>query len=172
MPPRVVLIGLPGSGKSSVGAELARLLRAPFADSDELVTAQTGRAVDEIFAQRGEPAFRQLEADMIAEALGTFDGVLALGGGAVTTESVRLDLAAAGVPVVLLTAGQDELLHRMSGTAHRPLLAGDAPARLAELAVAREPLYRAVATWTVETGGRCVHEVAAAVSDRLAAEHS
>ena len=89
MPPRVVLVGLPGSGKSSVGAELARRLGVAFADSDELVEAQTGRSVGEIFAQQGEPVFRQLEADLIAAALGSFDGVLALGGGAVTTESVR-----------------------------------------------------------------------------------
>lgn len=172
MPPRVVLIGLPGSGKSSVGAELARRLGVPFADSDQLVQAQTGRSVAEIFAQQGEPAFRRLEADMIAEALGNFDGVLALGGGAVTTELTRLDLAATGVPVVLLSAPHTELLARMAGTAHRPLLAGDPGGRLDELAVAREPLYRAVASWTVETGGRSVEAVAIELADRLAATQS
>jgi shikimate kinase len=172
MPPRVVLVGLPGSGKSSVGAELARRLEVPFADSDELVVAQTGRSVSQIFAQQGEPVFRQLEAELIAEALGNFDGVLALGGGAVSTDAVRQDLAASGVPVVLLTAGQDELVSRLAGTAHRPLLAGNAPARLAELAEAREPLYREVASVTVATGGRCIEQVAAELSDQLAAEPS
>src|SRR4051794_8380523 len=108
MPPRVVLVGLPGTGKSSVGAELARRLGVPFADSDELVASQTGRSVAEIFAEQGEPVFRQLEADMIAAALAGFDGVLALGGGAVTTGSVRDDLRAAGVPVVRLDAAPDE----------------------------------------------------------------
>ncbi|MDQ1742615.1 MAG: shikimate kinase [Pseudonocardiales bacterium] len=169
MPPRVVLVGLPGSGKSSVGAELAHRLGTAFADTDALVEAQTGRSVGEIFAQQGEPVFRQLEAELIAEALGNFDGVLALGGGAVTTESVRLDLAASGVPVVLLSAPPPELLARMAGTGHRPLLAGDAAARLDELAAAREPLYREVATWTVETGGRGIEAVTADLSDRLTA---
>lgn len=175
MPPRVVLVGLPGSGKSSVGAELARRLEVPFADSDELVVAQTGRSVADIFASQGEPVFRQLEADLIAEALGNFDGVLALGGGAVTTESVRLDLAASGVLVALLTAAPDELLRRMSGTGHRPLLAGPgnpAPARLAELTVAREPLYRAVASLTVATDGRSAVEVAAALHRQLVGQPS
>lgn len=167
MRPRAVLIGLPGAGKSTVGAELARLLGVAFADSDELVAQQTGRSVGEIFQHQGEQAFRQLEADMIAEALSGFDGVLALGGGAVTTESVRQDLGGCGVPVVLLTASPDELLSRLAGGEPRPLLAGDAPARLAELAGAREPLYRQVASLTVPTSGRSAAEVAAALAGQL-----
>jgi shikimate kinase len=160
MPPRVVLVGLPGTGKSSVGAELARRLGVPFADSDELITRQTGRSIAEIFAQQGEPAFRELEADLIAEALAGFDGVLALGGGAVTTGSVRADLLGSGVPVVQLSAEPDELLGRLAGATPRPLLAGDTPARLAELAAARTGWYAEVATLSVDTGGRSVAEVA------------
>ena len=160
MPPRVVLVGLPGAGKSTVGAELARRLQAPFADTDDLVAQQTGRTVSEIFSHQGEAAFRRLEADMIAEALGSFDGVLALGGGAVTTEAVRQDLLASGVLVVQLSAGLDELLSRLAGNRSRPLLAGDPGGRLAELAAAREPLYREVASLTVQTGGRSPAEVA------------
>ncbi|HEV2888106.1 MAG TPA: shikimate kinase [Jatrophihabitans sp.] len=170
MPPRVVLVGLPGAGKSSVGAELARRLGVAFADSDELIAQQTGRSVGEIFSHQGEPAFRQLEADMIAEALAGFDGVLALGGGAVTTESVRQDLLGSGVLVVRLSAPQDELLSRLAGAEQRPLLAGpgdSAAARLAELARAREPLYQEVASLTVPTGGRSPVEVAAGLAARL-----
>ena len=169
MPPRVVLIGLPGTGKSSVGTQLAHRLGLPFADSDELITHQTGRSVADIFAGQGETAFRELEADMIAEALAGFGGVLALGGGAVTTGSVRDDLLASGVPVVLLTAPLNALADRLAAAEPRPLLAGDVPARLAELAAVREPLYRAVATATVDTGGRSVDEVAADLSGQLAA---
>ncbi|HST46583.1 shikimate kinase [Jatrophihabitans sp.] len=160
MPPRVVLVGLPGTGKSSVGAELARRLGVPFADTDELVTRQTGRSVAEIFERQGEAAFRELEADLIAEALAGFGGVLALGGGAVTTGAVRADLAASGVPVVLLTAGQDELLNRLAPAEPRPLLAGNASDRLAELAAARGGWYAEVATVSIDTGGRSVTEVA------------
>ncbi|MBV9820945.1 MAG: hypothetical protein JO144_01780, partial [Actinobacteria bacterium] len=125
------------------------------------------RPVAEIFAEQGEPVFRQLEADMIAAALAGFDGVLALGGGAVTTGSVRADLAAAGVPVVALTAGPDKLLARLAGDAPRPLLAGNAPARLAELSAARTGWYDAVAGVSVETGGRTVAEVAALLHEQL-----
>jgi shikimate kinase len=167
MPPRVVLVGLPGAGKTSVGTELARRLGVPFADTDELVVRQTGRPVAEIFAEQGERVFRQLEADMIAAALAGFDGVLALGGGAVTTESVRADLAAAGVPVVRLTAGPDELLDRLAGDAPRPLLAGDPAARLAELSAARSGWYAAVAGFSVETGGRSVAELAGLLHEQL-----
>lgn len=167
MPPRVVLVGLPGAGKSTVGAELARRLGVAFADSDELIVQQTGRSVGEIFAQQGEAAFRQLEAEMIAEALASFDGVLALGGGAVTTESVRQDLVASGVLVVRLSAGQGDLVHRLSGSGRRPLLAGDASARLAELAEARDRWYAEVAAVSLDTGGRSVAEVADGVRQQL-----
>jgi shikimate kinase len=172
MAPRVVLVGLPGTGKSRVGAALARLLGVAFADSDDLIVQQTGRSVSEIFSHQGEPAFRQLEADMIAQALDGFDGVLALGGGAVTTESVRQDLLASGVLVVQLSARPDELLRRMPDGGRRPLLAGDAPARLAELTEARAGLYAEVASVTVDTGGRSVAEVAAVLHSRLIGQPS
>jgi shikimate kinase len=167
MPPRAVLIGLPGTGKTTVGAELARLLGVAFADSDELVVQRTGRTVADLFADGGETAFRELEAAVVAEAVAGFDGVLALGGGAVTTESVRRCLAASGVAVVLLTADLDDLAARLAGSAVRPLLAGDLTGRLAELAEAREPRYRQVASLTVATGGRSPAEVAAALAGQL-----
>jgi shikimate kinase len=172
MPPRVVLVGLPGSGKSAVGAALASRLEVAFADSDELITQQTGRSVSEIFSSQGEPAFRQLEADLIAEALVSFDGVLALGGGAVTTESVRGGLLASGAPVVQLSAGQEELLQRMSGSGHRPLLTGDPAARLAHLAEVRARLYAQVASLSVDTSGRSVAEVAADLHRQLVGQPS
>jgi shikimate kinase len=167
MPPRVVLVGLPGAGKSSVGAALAGRLAVPFADSDDLIIQRTGRSVAEHFQTGGEAAFRAVEAEVVAQALAGFDGVLALGGGAVATESVRAGLLGSGVPVVLLTAEQDELLLRIAGTGHRPLLVGDAPARLAELAGERAPLYRAVASLTVQTSGRSIAEVADELSDQI-----
>jgi shikimate kinase len=167
MSPRVVLVGLPGAGKSTVGAELAKLLAVPFADTDDLVLEMTGRSVPEIFAEDGEGAFREIEAAAIADALLDFDGVLALGGGAVTTDAVREELQSAAVPVALLTAEQAVLLARLAGTGHRPLLSGDTAARLADLAADREPLYAEVATLTVETDFATTGEVAAEIADRL-----
>ncbi|HEU5269977.1 MAG TPA: shikimate kinase [Jatrophihabitans sp.] len=158
--PRAVLIGLPGTGKSSVGARLAGRLSVSFADSDRLVVQLAGRSVAEIFATDGEPAFRRLEAAVVLEALTSFDGVLALGGGAVTTERVRAGLARSGVPVVLLTAAAPELLRRLGRSPNpRPLLAGDPAGRLATLAAERDELYRQLCTVTVDTAGRSVGAV-------------
>lgn len=167
MPPRAVLIGLPGTGKSTAGARLAELMGVGFADSDELIVARAGRTVAAIFAEDGEDAFRLLEATAIEQALAGFDGVLALGGGAVTTVGVRRALLESPVPVVLLTADEDELLRRIGEDHGRPLLAADPATRLAELAAARASLYREVAVIDVPTAGHSVDEVAAIMRDRL-----
>jgi len=159
MPPRVVLVGLPGSGKSSAGSLLAGRLGIPFADSDDLIVEATGRSIPAIFAEDGEPAFRELESRVISRALAEFDGVLALGGGAVTTECVRQRLDDANVPVLQLTADEPELLLRLQSSPQRPLLAGDPAGRLAVLAVERAELYQAVATMTVSTAGKPLNQV-------------
>ncbi|UQX86782.1 3-dehydroquinate synthase [Jatrophihabitans telluris] len=168
MSPRTVLVGLPGAGKSSVGRALAARLGVDFADTDDLLIEMTGRSVGEIFAHDGEAAFREIEAAAIADALCDFDGVLSLGGGAVTTPSVRAELVAAQVPVVELRASQAELVQRVSGTRHRPLLAGDTVARLKQLQAERAPLYAEVATYSVDTSGRAVADVAEHVHTLLA----
>lgn len=167
MAPRAVLIGLPGVGKSTVGRQLAATLDIPFADSDDLVEQLAGRSVPEIFEQDGEPAFRRWEAEAILQALAGFDGVLALGGGAVGTSEVRHGLEDSPAPVLLLTAGLADLLDRVGHTQHRPLLAGDPAARLAELAATREPLYRQLATVDCDTSGRPVEQVVAELAARL-----
>jgi shikimate kinase len=161
MPPRVVLVGLPGVGKSTVGRQLADRLAVPFADSDELVTGLAGSTVADIFQLHGEPAFRELETSVIVEALRDFDGVLALGGGAVGSGTVRQALAGSPAPVVLLTAAAEDLLARIGRTGHRPLLVRDPAGALAELRAARAPLYQAVATATVDTTGSSVETVVA-----------
>jgi len=160
MPPQVVLVGLPGAGKSSVGAMLARQWQVPFADTDDLIEAGAGRLIGDIFATDGEGGFRSLELATILTALADFDGVLALGGGAVSTAGVRTALATAGVPVVWLTADREQLLVRIGATGHRPLLAGDPAARLAELERERAGWYEQVCTLRVATAGCSVAEVA------------
>jgi len=167
MAPRVVLVGLPGAGKSSVGTELAGLLGVDFADSDDLVTEMTGRAVGEIIREDGEASFRDIEATAIADTMADFGGVLALGGGAVTTENVRDVLRESGVDIVLLTASQETLLERIAGTHHRPLLDGDTAARLTQLTTERAPLYETLATHLVETDYATVSEVAREIASRL-----
>ena len=167
MTPKAVLVGLPGTGKTSTGRRLAKILAVPFADSDELVEAAAGRSVAELFATEGEGAFRAAERAAVVAALAEFDGVLALGGGAVGTAAIRAALSGSAVPVVLLRATRATLLERIGDATSRPLLVADPPARLSALAAEREPLYAEVTTLAVDTDGRTPSQVAATIAARL-----
>lgn len=167
MTPRVVLIGLPGTGKTTTGRRLAKILGLPFADSDELVEAATGRAVADIFAEDGEAAFRAAESSAVIAALVSHEGVLALGGGALGTAATHAALAQAEVPVALLEAHVDTLTTRVGDAQSRPLLAEDPARRLRELSQERSETYRALATVVIGTDGRTPGQVAAAIAARL-----
>ena len=166
MTPRVVLVGLPGTGKSTTGRRLAKILAVPFADSDELVEAATGKSVRELF-DAGEEGFREIEAAAIDTALHTFDGVLALGGGALKRTTTRDALRESGVPVVLLKAAVPVLVERVGDATNRPLLADDPPQRLVELQAEREASYVEVASWSVDTDGWTPGQAAAHIAARL-----
>ena len=139
----IVLIGLSGSGKSTVGRQLAVVLGRPFVDTDELITAAAGRPIPQIFAEQGEPAFRALEREAVQRAVSGPPAVIATGGGAPVDETNRRALWQ-GNAVVWLDAPVDVLALRLGGAgAGRPLLAdprGPA-ARLAALHAARRPVY-------------------------------
>ena len=150
----MVLVGLPGAGKTSAGRRSARRLEVEFADSDALIEARCGASVSEIFTTRGEAGFRAVEAEVIGDALTTFPGVLALGGGAVTTPAVREALRSSGVTVVHLATTLASALARVGDGASRPLLRDDPAGRLAALAAERSPLYEAVSTVEVRSAGR------------------
>jgi shikimate kinase/3-dehydroquinate synthase len=160
-----------GSGKSAVGAALARRWRLPMRDTDHDIEDATGLSVAELFAEHGEEAFRELEHRVVVQALTTHDGVLALGGGAVLREDSRAALAeyvAGGGHVVFLDVDVDAVLGRVGRGASRPLLAGGDPrGRWSELAAQRRPLYLEVATVRVRTGGRTLAQVASDVERRL-----
>lgn len=167
MPPRAVLVGLPGVGKSTTGRRLAKILAVGFADSDNLVERAEGRSVQTIFAESGEPAFRDAERAAVGQALSGFDGILALGGGALTTPETREVVVNSGVPVVLLRAEVATLRLRIGDGRSRPLLADDPTAALARLTADRAPVYAAVSTITVDTDHRTPGQVAATVAARL-----
>jgi shikimate kinase len=172
MPPRAVIIGMPGAGKSTTGRRLAKLLEVPFADSDDLIEDAQGRPAAEILKRDGESAFRAIEAATIADALREFDGVLALGGGALETESTREALVSSGVAVVRLNATLATLAMRVGDGTTRPLLAGDPKRRLAELEARRAPVLAALATITVQTDGHTPGHVATTVAAKLRATES
>ncbi len=161
----VVLVGAPGSGKSTVGALLAERLGVPFADVDAVIEQRTGRSIGAIFADDGEQVFRALEEQVTAELLGT-PGVLSLGGGAVLSPSTRAALR--GHRVVWLQVSAATAVQRVGLNEARPLLLGNVRGRIKALLDERTPVYESVATAVVETDGRTAAEVADAVVAALA----
>lgn len=161
-----MLVGPPGSGKSTVGAALAARWDVPFADADTEVEHAAGKAITDIFTEDGEPAFRALEEKVVAEGLGTHTGVYALGGGAVLAESTRRLLAAH--TVVFLSVGMAAGVQRTGLSTARPLLTGVNPrSSFKHMLDDRLPLYREVATVEVATDDHTVAEVVAAVAAEL-----
>lgn len=167
MTPRAVLVGLPGAGKSTTGRRLAKILAVRFTDTDSLIEKRERTSVGDLFATVGEDRFRAIEAEVVVAALESFDGVLSLGGGALTSAATRAAVAASDVPVVYLRATLDQLSRRVGDGRTRPLLTGNPEARLAMLAAERAPGYDVVATITVDTDGRSPGQVAATVAARL-----
>jgi shikimate kinase len=148
----LVLIGMMGAGKTTVGRLLARRLKRPFHDSDQEIERRCGVGIPVIFDIEGEAGFRAREAQVIAELAALEDIVLATGGGAVLAEENRRRLAACGT-VVYLHARPADLLERVRHDRNRPLLATPDPLqRLEQLYAQRDPLYREIADLVLETG--------------------
>lgn len=160
----VVLVGLPGAGKSTVGALLAAELGLDFVDVDRHIEAAQGRTVAAIFAAEGEAAFRALEEQATLTLLEQ-NQVLALGGGAVTNPRIREALGAH--QVVWLTVSPEDAHQRVGRGDTRPLLADDPLTRLRALAEERTALYAAVASHTADTQGHSPRQVAARLARQL-----
>jgi shikimate kinase len=165
MAPVVVLVGPPGAGKTVVGRALADLLGAEFRDTDADVEKAAGISVADIFVDRGEAAFRSMEAVAVEDALRSHDGVLSVGGGAVLDPSTRERMR--GMPVVFLDVGIKDAASRVGLNRDRPLLLGNPRAQWLRLMEDRRPIYEAVSTVTVSTDGLTPEEVAAQVASRL-----
>lgn len=156
VPLPIVLVGLPGTGKSKVGRRLAVYLGVDHVDTDALIEATAEKTVSEIFAEQGEPHFRELELQAVRSALET-RGVISLGGGAVETAEVRELLG--DVTVVHIRASLDELLARVGRNSRRPLLRDRPVLRLRELQQRRLPWYTEVADLEVFTSSEPVDRV-------------
>ena len=158
----IVLVGFMGAGKTTIGRALAARLGQPFVDTDQVIEQGIGLSIADIFEGYGEDGFREIEARVIAEQLAGPPAVVALGGGAVTTPSVRESLA--GHDVVLLDISLEDALSRIGGDPGRPMLQRP---DLADLFASRAESYREVATLRVPVTGRSTVEVVELVAAGL-----
>lgn len=156
----IVLVGLMGSGKTTVGRELAKKLKLNFADSDELIEKRAKLSVREIFVEKGETEFRRLETDALLEICSKDEPmVLAVAGGAVVSDKNRALLAQRARCVVWLDAPTSTLVGRTGRATHRPLLDGDPVGTLNRMRSDRESLYQQIATHKVATQSLSVNQV-------------
>ena len=163
--PRVVLVGPMGAGKTTVGRLLADGWGVSARDTDADIVEAEGRSVADIFVDSGEAEFRRLEAAAVAEALTGFDGVLALGGGAVLDPVTRDRLR--GQSVVFLRVGLSDAVKRVGLGSSRPLLLGNVRGRIKTLLDERTAIYESVATLVVDTDGRSPEDVAGEIREAL-----
>lgn len=166
MSPRIVLVGPPGSGKSTVGRIVADELEVAFRDTDADIEAAAGKPITDIFIEDGEPTFRAMERQAVTAALSDHGGVLALGGGAVVDDATR-KLLHDHDAVVFLDVGLADAVNRVGMNRDRPLLLDSPRAMLKRLLDGRRPFYLEVAGVVVDTAGRTPDDVAQQVVDRV-----
>lgn len=146
------MVGLPGSGKSTVGRQLARRIHLPFYDSDHAIESQLGCSIREYFEREGEERFRDVEESVLDDLTRNQNGILSTGGGSVLRAANRRNLRDRG-QVVYLKSSPDELFKRLRHDINRPLLqVADPLSRLRDLYAVRDPLYRETANFVIETG--------------------
>jgi shikimate kinase len=158
----IVVVGFMGAGKTTVGRLLADRLGLPFVDSDHVIEARAGKPIPRVFADEGEPAFRALEHQVIAELLDGPDVVLALGGGAVEHALTRKLLAEA--PVAYLRVSYAEALSRVGGDGDRPMLARP---DIADVYASRQAAYASVATVTIDVDRCPAQDISTEILSRL-----
>ena len=173
MPGRnIVLIGLMGAGKTTVGKLIAQRLGRPFVDTDDVVEKTAHRSIAEIFATEGERGFRQLEAAAVRSVAALRGQVIAVGGGAVLDPGNVTQLRSTG-DLVMLDADPNTLVERISDTGTRPLLAGsdDPLGALARLRDARAAAYSDASAHAIDTTDLTPEEIAAAVLEWARQQH-
>ena len=166
---KIVLIGPPGAGKSSIGKALAKELNLNFIDSDSEIEKISHKKISEIFVEDGEPAFRLLEVDVVRKVLADFDGVISLGGGAPINKEIQEVLGDADYPVVFIDVSIAQAATRIGFNKDRPLLLVNPRQQWISLMNDRRPIYEKLASQTISSDNQKPHEVAKQISDKLKA---
>ena len=166
---KIVLIGPPGAGKSSIGKALAKELNLNFIDSDSEIEKISQKRISEIFIEDGEPAFRLLEVDVVRKILADFEGVISLGGGAPINAEIQEVLEDADYPVVFIDVSIAQAATRIGFNKDRPLLLVNPRQQWISLMNDRRPIYEKLASQTISSDNQKPHEVAKQISDKLKA---
>ena len=155
----IILIGPPGSGKSTIGRATSRRLNINFTDTDDLIEVRSGTSISQIFIDKGEPWFRELEREVLKEELAKLNGVLALGGGAPLSEFAQQLLRKANVAIVYLDVSLATAAPRVGFNRDRPLLLSNPRGAWQELMDKRRPIYEALATYIVKVDERAPKDI-------------
>ena len=165
-----ILIGPPGSGKSSVGKSLAQRMGVEFSDTDTIIENECKKSISDIFVESGEPYFREIERAVVLDRLEHGVGVLSLGGGSVLDQQAQLALRNGLTPIVFLDVSLASASPRVGFNRDRPLLVGNPRAKWQELMNTRRPIYEELATFTLSTDDLTPSQVSSRIVELLAKE--
>ena len=167
---KIVLIGPPGAGKSSIGKALARQLSMDFIDSDNEIAKVAKKKIAEIFVDDGEAVFRKIEVEVVSRLLNDFSGIIALGGGAPINPEIQNQLQTADFSIVFIDVSISQAANRIGFNKDRPLLLINPRQQWMSLMKERRPIYEKLATQTVSSDGQKPAEVAKMISEKLKAK--
>ena len=155
----IILIGPPGSGKSTIGRAISRKLSISFTDTDQLIEVRAGMSISQIFIDKGEPWFRDLEKEVLKEELSKLSGVLSLGGGAPLSEPAQEMLSKIEASIIYLDVSLATAAPRVGFNRDRPLLLNNPRGAWQELMDKRRPIYEALATHVVKVDERAPKDI-------------